>query len=458
MSRPLALRGPVALAAMLLAAAASVPAGAAPAAAATFRTVDSPGGGRIVAATMRDVSLPAAAATMLRRVHAVLGARPQVVQIAQNPRAHTVALLFTVPGPASYTGLAVITAPPGAACGAAVLYDESSRFRTTIRPMLQRLATMTAAGDGGGGPTPRIMPAAPLVPHPFSDGTGTVGVPAGWTVANASGGSASIEGPAGEIVAYNLALGATDPSNPNAQRYYRGLPRAYARTALAQTVLLPYTADPVRAWTTAFAARARANNRPAPAFTVQSAQPMSSGGVKLSEITGTGTIPGIPGKADDEPGSYVAFAQVTPPNAMGQWMMYFTFVYVPTRQLAAHGATAAAVLDSVRINFRAVSAQSAAIRRMFQQKFDQMMASSVEFNARLRASTDRFLANQAATEDEMHKQAVGMQNFALDRSVIVDANTGQHILVTAPGGGPFVFPGSPFTVVPPSGYLKGVDY
>ena len=447
-----------ALAAAFVVAVAALGADGASGAATTFRTVADPGGGRILTATLGDASLPAATALMLRYVHTSLGVRPRVVQIAQNPSAHTVALLFTAArSGTSYTGLSLITAAPGSQAGGAALYDESSRFRTTVRAMLRRLGAMTSGAGTRAGTPQRIAPAQRLSPHPFSDGTGSIGVPAGWNVTNASGGSASVEGPTGEIVAYNVALGATDPSNANARRYYGGLPQGYARTALAQTVLLPYTGDPVRAWTTAFSARARSNGRTPPVLHVQSSEPMSTS-LRLTEITGTGTIPGIPGKADDEPGSYVAFAQVTPPNTMGQWMMYFTFVFVPTRQLAAQGATAAAVLDSVRINYANLNAQTAAIRAMFQRKFEQMMASSVAFNAQLRASTDRFLANQAATEEEMHKQAVGMQNIALDRSVIVDENTGRHIMVTAPGGGPFVYPGSLFHVVPPSELLKGVDY
>ena len=441
----------------LLACGASLPA-AASSSAGTFKTFANPGGGQIVAGTLGNASLQSATASVLRRIHREFGVRPTIVQIAQNPSAHTLALIFTASkGGTKYTGLSLVTAASGAQTGGAILYDTSSRFGSTIRPMLQHLGTMTTAQPAAGG-TARLAPAEPLIPHPFSDGTGTLGVPADWKVSNASGGSASAEGPTGEIVSYNLAVGATDPSNANAQRYYNGLPPGYRQTALKQTLLMPYTSDPVRAWTSAFAAMGKRSGHGGAVFRVQSSQNMSSGSVRLAEITGTGTIPGIAGKRDDEPGSYVAFSQVTPPNTMGQWMMYFTFVYVPTQRLAAQGRTAAAVLESVRINLAAVNAQSAAIRNMFQQKFDQMMANSVAFNAQLKASTDHFLANQAATEDEMHKQAVGMENFALGQSVMVDTNTGQHIAVNAPGGGPFVFPGSPFQVVPPSQYLRGVDY
>ena len=428
------------------------------AAPAGFTSFSNPGGGTIIAGTLGNASLASATATVLRRIHSQFGARPTIVQMGQNPDGHTLAIVFTASkGGTSYTGLSLITAGSGTQTGGAILYDTSARFGSTVHSMLQRLGSMTTAqATGGGGGA--MVPAERLIPHPFSDGTGSIGVPADWKVSNASGGSASAEGPTGEIVSYNLVVGATDPSNSAAQRYYNGLPAGYRQTALRQTLLLPYSSDPVRAWTTAFAALAKRNGRPAPAFTVQSVQNMSSGSVRLAEITGTGTIPGIAGKSDDEPGNYVAFAQVTPPNGMGQWMMYFTFMYVPTQRLAAQGRTAAAVFESVRINFAAVNAQTAAIRNMFQQKFNQMMASSVAFNARLRASTDHFLANQAATEEEMHKQAVGMTNFAAGRSTVVDTNTGQHISVGAPGGGPLVYPGSVFQVVPPSQLLRGVDY
>ncbi|MFY9781839.1 MAG: hypothetical protein WAJ85_15170 [Candidatus Baltobacteraceae bacterium] len=428
----------------------------------TFQAFDVSGGGRILTGVLgKQLSLQSATQAVLRRIETEFGGRPTVTQGAEDARDHSVALFFTDSrGGTSYTGMSFVSAAPGAQASAAVLYDTTERFGSTVGAMLRRLQTLTApqpAGSGSAAVT--YAPAEALVHHPFSDGTGSIDVPADWKISNASGGSASAVGPTGEIVSYDLAVSAMDPSNRMAANYLRGLPPQSRQFELSRTAMLGYDGDPVHAWTTVIAQLARQNGRNGPSFTVQKSQAMSFGsGIRESEISGTGTIPGIAGKADDEPGDYLALVQVTPPNTMGQWTMYATFVYVPERELGRELRTAAAVLESVRINFGAVAAQAAAIRSAFKQRFDAMIASAQAADAARQAQTDQALATDREAQEGMHRQAVAVENFTLGRTTVANTTTGQHSTVGSGLADALVQSDSEYQKVPASELLRGVDY
>lgn len=431
-----------------------------PGAQTTFQTYRNPGGGEMITAVLgRQPSLKSASAAMLRRIHSEFGTRPAVVQTARNPDGRSAALVFTdVRNGQRYVGISLVNVSPNEPASGAALYDTAQRFPSTVRPMLHRLDSITNAQAAGPMRRTPIAPAEPLEHHVFTDGTGSMDLPADWKLTNGGGGSASAVGPTGEIVTYNLALTAMDTSNQTGANYLRGLPAGYRAQLSRRTAFLPYTGDPVQAWTTAFEQLARQNGRPAPSFHVTKSTPIGTGGIHLTEIVGSGTIPGIAGKSDDAVGSYVAFVQVTPPDPMGQWTMYSTFVYVPNDQLNRYGATAGAVMQSVRINFGVVNAESAAIRQAFQRSFDALLARSQQKMVDLRNQTNAFLANQADQQEGMHKWAVSMENFAGDRTTIVSTVTGFHNTVDSSVANMLVYPGSDFRTVPPSELLKGIDY
>jgi hypothetical protein len=411
-------------------------------------TIDNPGGGHILTATLgAQMSLQSAAAAMLQRIHTQFGARPTVVQVVQNTSAHSLALLFTESeGGQSFTGVSFVNAVPGAQAGGAALYDTTARFHTTVGPLVQRLQSLTSPGPSVSRTAP-AAPAEPLIQHAFPDGTGSIGVPADWKLTLAGGGSATAVGPTGEIVSYNVASPAIDPNNQAAIRYLNGLPPQIRNAQMGNTALLPYTGDPVRAWTTMFSQVARQHGKQGPSFTVTSHAPA---GKNAAEISGEGI--------NNVPITYVAYVAVLPPNGMGQWTMDETFVVVPKAEVAREGATAAAILQSVRINFGAFAAQGAAIRQMFQRQFDAMIANGERENEARQRSTDQALASDRATQEGMHKQAVSMENFSLDRAVVVNQRTGAHSTIDSNFADVLVQGNSNYQKVPANQLLRGVDY
>lgn len=412
----------------------------------TFQTTAYPGGGTILTGTLGSASLPVATATLMRRVHGELGTRPTIVQIVENSRDHTLALLFVAArGSTRYTGVAVVTANAGAQAAGAALYDTTARFHTTVGPMVRRLENMTVAGSSNASARTRFAPAEPLITHPFSDGTGTIGVPADWTL-NAGGGSAMASAPAGAAqVSYNMHFSGIDPSNPRAQMFLR-TESAAAREDLHGAVL-PYTGDPVASWVAMYKMLARQHGMQAEIHVLRSA-PAGQSAADLSGTLGTGpkTI------------HFIAHVFVLPPNVNGLWSISDSHIFVSDSHFARLAATANAVLDSVRINFGAVAAQEDAIRQSFQRLFEADIANDRAQDAARQERTDEALASDRAAQEGMHRQAVAMENYSLDRAVVVNTATGAHSTVDSNFAAALVQQNPNYQQVPAAGLLRGVDY
>jgi hypothetical protein len=410
-----------------------------------FQTTPNAGGGAILTGTLGTSSLPAATAALLRRVHVELGSRPAVVQTAQNRHDHSVALLFTAThGGTPYTGIAIVTASPGAQAAGAALYDASSRFSTTVGPMLQKLRQIT--GAAGPSPAPvHLAPPEPLIPHAFADGTGSISTPVDWNVIVAGGGSAQAAAPGGAAqVSYNMHFGGLDPANPQAQMFLR------TASPLARQnfhgAILPYTSDPVRAWTAMYEALGRQHGLD-PEIHVDRSSPAGSG------ANFSGTLGSGPKKVH-----FIAYAFVLPPNPMGMWQLSDSHMFVTESQFARRAATANAVLGSVRINFGAVAAQDDAIRQTFQKQFEAEIANDRAEDKAREGETQEALATDRLAQEGMHKEAVAMENYSLDRAVVVNVTTGRHETVDSDFADTLVAGNANYQKVSASGLLRGVDY
>src|SRR5579884_2810387 len=123
MNAPFRIPAAILAAALACGLAAASPAAAPAATGGTFQTTANPGGGTIITGTLGYASISAATAQLMRRVHAALGTRPAVLQVAQNRSDRSLALLFTADRSGTpYTGIAIVTASPGAQAGGAALY------------------------------------------------------------------------------------------------------------------------------------------------------------------------------------------------------------------------------------------------------------------------------------------------------------------------------------------------
>jgi hypothetical protein len=411
-----------------------------------FKRTDIPNGGTIVTGTLGQASLPDATATLLRQVHADLGTRPTVVQVVQDARDHSLALLFTADRDGTpYTGMAMVTsAASGTHAGGAAIYDLTSRFQTTVRSLMQKLNAMTTPSKPAAPAPPAVAmaPAEPLVTHSFSDGTGSIAIPADWALGPNGGAGAIVTNAATKSqVSYNMHLSAIDLSNPRARSIL-----ATAAGRAMNPAAVPYTSDPEKAWLAVYSAIGKAHGFSTEMHVTQSSK---SGATS----TFTGTIGSGANTID-----FMASAFVLPPNIYGLWTVSDTHIFLSPANVPRLGNTAKAVLDSVRIDFAKNAEVQGAVRQIFAQKFDAQIANARAETAAMVQRGDEAMASDAAAQEGMHKQAVAMENYSLDRAVVVNTNTGAHSTVDSGFAGDLTRDNPNYQQVPANQLLRGVDY
>ncbi len=424
------------------------------AATADSATTEVAGGGTIVSSTLGAASsLTAAAGAMLGRIHVLLGSRPTVVQGVQDVARHSLTLLFTdVRRGKAYTGIAIVNAIPGSQASGVAVLDVSARFPKSVKPLLRRVLAGTAPSTGAS--KVELDPAEPLVQHPFPDGSGSISAPADWTVRKAGGGAAAVTGPhPGEVVLINTVEGFDDPSYGIGAQIVRGvgigaMPQLRQEN-LQHVAMLPYDADPVRAWRSWPLAIAKQTGAPGKTYR---AVRVNKIGARLVEIIGSGAGDGSP------PVTFIAYVYTLPADMKGSWGMGSTFTLVPTKLWKRDGLTAVAILNSARLNTQVFAEQNAEIRSAFQQQFDAEIAADRSADAARRERTDQFLANDAVAQDNMHNDAVAMQNYVLDQSVVVNTSTGEHLRASSDFADSIVRSDANYRIVRPSELLQGVDY
>lgn len=149
-------------------------------------------------------------------------------------------------------------------CQVAILFDTAERFPKTARQMLASLhsgkpAKQTRPQPGQPGP---VAIHIPVNTAHFEDGTGTVGLPASWSLYKSGAGQAVVEGPAHERVLLNVA-------------YFFGEPGTFDSSA-SQLVAGSFTGNPVQNWLTAVSARMRSLGKPVPDIQVATQSPKTA--------------------------------------------------------------------------------------------------------------------------------------------------------------------------------------
>ncbi len=177
-------------------------------------TIANPGGGTIAYAQLpQQHTAQGAMGKVLQYVNSNFGARPDVDKVMKSPDGNSLAVTFTVTpaksGSGQIAGLAMVSVSASGPGAGAVLSDTADRFRTTLKPMLQKLqAEATAKGGSAGAqaaiasaskstqspgsPAPAskttasaaktsapAAPAAPLHQTQVPDGSATIGLPDG---------------------------------------------------------------------------------------------------------------------------------------------------------------------------------------------------------------------------------------------------------------------------------------
>ena len=418
-----------------------------------FKTIQSTGGGTIVFGPLSGQLTPQAAlGETLKQVDSTYGDRPQLGKIVQNQAGTVWEGFFTVNdknhGGTAMTGMVIVYAPKTGTAGGAVLIDTSDRFPQTVNSMFQQLVQeVTSAAQTSAQSSPAAAqnalqptatstaPAAPapaqkLTPYVFPDGSGSMGLPPGWSVTRAQMGDVTAKGPNGEALRFGLTIPVLDPTNPQS----RALGGGRAGAAPGNFLAIAYNSDPGTMYTQATAQIAQKQRAQAPAVTIQNVQSLSIQGGKNFMVYGELG-------SGQSAQALVAQVIVSPPQVAGAYQMTVFQIVAPPQVMVSDAATIAEIYPNYSRNTKYVNAVANA---QIQQGL---------------AQEKQFVGTVASAMDSSDRLTAGVSNALRGQTVIRDTETGAHA-TTSDGLADLLTQSNPnrFETVPESQYVSGIDY
>ena len=432
--------------------------------------INNPGGGTIAYAQMpAQHTLQGALGKVLQYAHSRFGARPQISRVMRGADGNSLAVIFTVKPPGQgnqeIAGLALVAISPSAPGKGAVLTDQADRFRSTVGPMLKQLqsgAGLSAANapapaptnTASGSQTPAVAssptkarpaaasgaPAAPLHETPFPDGSGSIGLPDGWTITGAHAGEVTAKGPAPAGLHFDWQIPALDPNDPRS----RGLMRP---GTAASFVDIPYGTDAATTFKLALTQFLQKHGKSPPTIEI-----VDSTQVGPKEALVSARIGAVDGQA---PTTALVDIGIGPPDNQASYLITLFIISFPQELAQQSQATVVAMLHSYKVNQNVQLAQIQADSQKTQQATAQTLA---EMRRRQAASDQQFAAFQRS-QDAQERQFQAFDNNLLDRTVIRDTDLNAHGTVSNDLADALVDANpNRFQEVSPSEYVKGIDY
>jgi len=299
-----------------------------------------------------------------------------------------------------------------------------------VAALLLAAPAMRASNDANPTPT-AARPAQKLTPYIFPDGSGSMGLPQGWTVVQAQLGDVIARGPDGEKLRFGLVIPAIDPTSPQAGVLMVG------GVAPANFIAVPYGADAATLFTQGSEQIAQKLRLPTPTITIQSTRnlPVKFGGKNFAVY---GLV-----DAHDGRGAQAMLTQmiVTPLQALGAYQVTVFEITAPPQVMANDTATITAIYTNYNRNTQFVMA---AVN-------DQTEQSEMH--------EQQFLDAARQQSDQSEKSTAAFSNYLLDQTVIRNTQTGDHFTVSNQRAD-WLTRHNPnlFEEVPESDYIKGTDY
>ena len=444
----------------------------APALAATpgVSTIANPGGGMIAYAQLpQQHTAQGAMGKVLQYVESNFGARPAVGKYMKSPDGNSLAATFTVTkGGTKMAGLALVVVSENGPGAGAVLSDTEDHFRTSLKPMLARLqqeavakgSTATAqaaianAGGANAGGSPAtsaakssaapdasssekgapIKPSAPpekLTQAQFPDGSGSLGLPAGWSITGAREGDVTAQGPHGEKLRFGAVQPVIDPSNPQSRALGRG-PRG---AAPGNFVAIPAGTPGDTAFKMAVTQLAQKQHRPAPVINFAIVKPMPAQGAgKNYFMQGTTSTP------DGTAATWIEVME-SPVLAAGSWQMNIYQITVPEAYANQEANTVASMFQTYKTNDAVIMGQIGADNRQVQQ------------------ITSNFMRSSQQMMDASDRSTQATSNYLRGNTVISDSDLNAHGTVSDDVANALIAADpNRFQAVSSSSYVQGIDY
>ena len=310
-----------------------------------------------------------------------------------------------------------------------------SKFSLSLAATLLIGAPAMCVSSAASTPPAAAKPPQKLTPYIFPDGSGSMGLPPGWTVIGAQLGDVIAQGPNGEKLRFGLVIPAVDPTSPQAGVLMAG------GAALGNFIAVPYSADAATLFTQGSEQIARKLRLPPPTITIQSTRNLP---VNDSAKFG-GKNFAVYGLVDahDGRGAQAMVTQmiVTPPQALGAYQVTVFEITAPPQVMADDTATITEIYKNYNRNTQFVMA---AVNAQIEQS--EMREQQILDAARQRS-------------DQTEKSTAGFSNILLGQTVIRNTQTGEHFTVSNQRAdwltrhNPYLF-----EEVPESDYIKGIDY
>jgi hypothetical protein len=434
-------------------------------------TINNPGGGTIAYAQLpQQHTTQGAMGKVLQYATTALGGRPTIDKVMQSPDGHSLALTFSIKPSkgGSVSGLALVAVSDTGPGAGAILSDTDDHFRTSLKPMLARLqqeavakggsagAKAAIANAGGGGesssssssgasssktatttsatlaPPKPSAPPQKLTQAQFPDGSGSVGLPAGWTITNAREGDVLAQGPHGEKMRFGMAQSAIDFGNPQS----RALGRGPGGTAPGNYVAIPAGTPGDVAFKMMVAQLAQKQRRPAPVvnYAVVQALPVQ-GSSRNYFMVGTTTMPD--GSTDE---TWIEVMESTT-LMMGTWQMNVYQITVPTDLSDQEANTVASMFSTYKTNNAVMMNEITADNRQIQQV------------------TKNFMDWSKKTMDASDRSTTATTNYLLGQTVVSDSALNAHGTVSDDVANALIAANpNRFQAVSSGGFVKGIDY
>jgi hypothetical protein len=422
-----------------------------------LKTISNPGGGQIIYGPVTgQSSLHGALITMLRNAHSRFGERPQIGKLYHARGTQSVATFFSVtakdPPGKPIRGMVIVAMPTPNLPVGAIMYDDAGRFGTTWSAMMKKLNETwpqdNPQSSQSAGRSAATHAAAPLRRTPFADGSGSIGLPEGWHITGAGGGSVRAAGPNGESIALAVIWQMYDPTNQQGRGLINYL-TLNGRSLPAGSAIYP-CCDLVGAWLAAGQPRDR--SQPAITFRRISSGRIPHGAGEYDAVTAKGELDYHDGKGPLL--TSLRLSLLAPPGS-GTYGLFVMRLSVPDRLADQEWPTMMAIAASQNQNARVIG--------------DQVNAWIRDNNARAEAGR-RIVAERGAQNDARNRQIEkdwddkkkgyqAFSNYTLDKTVIRDTETGAHGTFDY-ADADFLIRNFPdrFETVPTPEFIKPVDY
>ncbi|MGB6486169.1 MAG: hypothetical protein WBE91_04740 [Steroidobacteraceae bacterium] len=427
--------------------------------------IDNPGGGTIAYAQMpHQHTLRGAMGKVLLYVHSRFGARPQIAKVMRGSDGNSLAVTFTVKsGNQEIAGLALVAVSPSGPGKGAVLSDQADRFRSTVGPMLRRLqsgaglsgkgssptavaanapasaqgsgaAAATSSAPSSAGPSAAVSsptsdtvaaagtPAAALHQTPFPDGSGSIGLPDGWTITGAHAGQVIAKGPAAAGLHFDWPIPVVDPRSQGSRR-----------GGAAGPVAIPYGTDGADTVKSAITQLYQKQGKAPPTIDIVGSK--SVGPQESVVVANIGSIDG------QSPARSLVDIGIGPLDSLGGYTITLYTISFPQQIAAQSQATVTAIFHSYKVNQDVALSQIHADTQNVQQ------------------ITETTVSTMQRNQDVQDRQFQAFDNNLLDRTVIRDTDlngdgTVSNDLAQA------LIQSNPdrFQEVSPSDYVQGIDY